>query len=112
MSFKLTIEINCFAVTAVKGRAHALPHRERKDVQKAEMISGLGSPIDQGFTPRACYIGKALPEQYQKLIQNRGTQNNRKSENLNSNSFLRNQLYSKSRGWELNPHIAALQAAA
>jgi integrase len=67
MPFKLTIEINCFAVTAVKGRAHALPHRECKAVQNAKMISGLGSPIDQGFTPG-------------------------------------------SRGWELNPHIAVLQA--
>jgi hypothetical protein len=35
-----------------------------------------------------------------------------KIENPNSSSFLRNQLVLKSRGWELNPHIAALQAAA
>ena len=63
-----------------------------------------------------CYIGKTLPEQYQKLIHSRstqkGTQNNRISEKLNLSSFPRTQPVLRSRGWELNPYIAALQAAA
>ncbi len=64
-----------------------------------------------------CYLGKyeSLPDEYKKLIHKDtqpDTQNAISLENSNSNSFLRNQLLLRSRGWELNPHIAALQAAA
>ena len=64
-----------------------------------------------------CYLGKyeVLPDEYKKLIHKdtqTDTQNNIRSENPSSSLFLRKQLLLKSRGWELNPHIAALQAAA
>jgi hypothetical protein len=64
---------------------------------------------------------EALPTEYRemlrkdKVIHNNTqyyTQNNRKPENLSSSSFPRTQPVLKSRGWELNPYIAALQAAA
>jgi hypothetical protein len=78
------------------------------------LISSFGSGLlFVHFRARGKY--KKLPEEFKKLIHKdtqTDTQNNIKSESLNLSLFLRNQLYFKSRGWELNPHIAALQAAA
>ena len=67
-----------------------------------------------------CYIGKALPQEYQELITDfgtqigtqKGTQRIMKSNTPIPNSFQETKLVFRSRGWELNPYITALQAAA
>ena len=74
-------------------------------------------PKEHPEKPKWCYLNrdhlKALGiTQNRSSLTQKLTQNNRNPENLNSSSFPRNQIVSKSRGWELNPHIAALQAAA
>ena len=58
---------------------------------------------------------ESLPDEYKKLIHRDtqpDTQNAISLENPSSSSFLRNRPVFGSRGWELNPYIAALQAAA